>query len=703
MKKILGIVIILLALSTPVDAHFIWGDADVERDVIAGGNVYGENLFPDNWDNAYGWGDHSLVGYLTSYNETDPVFTDHDAFAVSSLLIGQWNNAYGWGNHASAGYLTSYDETDPVFLAHDAFDITSADITLLGNTSGENSGDQDLSGKEDVGVASGLISIHTTTHPIPTTRDARNEIAKGEDDNFVTDADITLLGNTSGTNTNDVTITDTDEIDLTITLQDIKADIKSDSIDETKLDTSTNISLNLADTSVQPNDPLTTLDTTVTGSQLNQMYTDTHIPATGSDTSKIDISVTGQEIGATITANSIDTGDLTSAIGTSLGKADSATQPTDLLDYFLEDGQSDNIVNGTFDLTTTGKLGATVLENTAGDLKLQPDETANDISLFEDATITTVTPAFTLWRNTDKFWMYGDAGAFNLRTAGKKLQFNSNKQISFKATGGHISLQPDGYNVVLESVSNGNPAFQHEGEITSLSASKYIQYIVDTDGYYKTTPEDANILGWNIDLPLDLLDNNLDTTGTVTADSFNGKDITLSEGNLTAPYTLNFKAGSNFYIDVPNTKGWSIKYSGSTSMVWRGNTTWNQMVMSVRDTVGRQLILADQFSNEKNFDHDPQDNPTFYVQSATSPDTDNTQWLSLAHDQTDALLNVGKGDLKIDTNVAVDGDITADNLGTASAEDVGYFEPAKGTDDNFVTDYQLSILSTLVSHTWVNS
>jgi len=561
MKKILGIVIILLALSTPVDAHFIWGDADVERDVIAGGNVYGENLFPDNWDNAYGWGDHSLVGYLTSYNETDPVFTDHDAFAVSSLLIGQWNNAYGWGNHASAGYLTSYDETDPVFLAHDAFDITSADITLLGNTSGENSGDQDLSGKEDVGVASGLISIHTTTHPIPTTRDARNEIAKGEDDNFVTDADITLLGNTSGTNTNDVTITDTDEIDLTITLQDIKADIKPDSIDETKLDTSTNISLNLADTSVQPNDPLTTLDTTVTGSQLNQMYTDTHIPATGSDTSKIDISVTGQEIGATITANSIDTGDLTSAIGTSLGKADSATQPTDLLDYFLEDGQSDNIVNGTFDLTTTGKLGATVLENTAGNLKLQPDGDGNVI-LFGDVILpnTADSKKLVLERNTvsegtQSFSFHIDQyERAHLDIIAKNFQFVADNYIEFQSTTKDISFfTGDSSRAVQFGQYGKNQIFRHYGD-TTAGGPKYIQHVLDTDGYYKTTPKDANILGWNIGM-----------------------------------------------------------------------------------------------------------------------------------------------------DVAVDGDITADNLGTASAEDVGYFEPAKGTDDNFVTDYQLSILSTLVSHTWVNS
>jgi hypothetical protein len=28
-----------------------------------------------NWDTAYSWGDHSLVGYLTSFTETDPIYT----------------------------------------------------------------------------------------------------------------------------------------------------------------------------------------------------------------------------------------------------------------------------------------------------------------------------------------------------------------------------------------------------------------------------------------------------------------------------------------------------------------------------------------------------------------------------------------------------------------------------------------------------
>ena len=48
-----------------------------------------------------------------------------------------------------------------------------------------------------------------------------------------------------------VTVTDSDEIDFTLTGQDITASLKSASIDETKLDTSVNASLDLADSALQ--------------------------------------------------------------------------------------------------------------------------------------------------------------------------------------------------------------------------------------------------------------------------------------------------------------------------------------------------------------------------------------------------------------------------------------------------------------------
>mgnify|MGYP001252779693 CR=1 FL=1 len=57
------------------------------------------------WDTAYGWGDHSTVGYLTSYTETDPIYTASSWYTTTNNA-SSWDTAYGWGNHASVGYLT---------------------------------------------------------------------------------------------------------------------------------------------------------------------------------------------------------------------------------------------------------------------------------------------------------------------------------------------------------------------------------------------------------------------------------------------------------------------------------------------------------------------------------------------------------------------------------------------------------------------
>lgn len=76
-----------------------------------------------NWDTAYSWGNHASAGYLTSYTETDPVFTASEAASITSTDTTNWDTAYGWGNHASAGYLDSADIGVSV-QAYDA-DLTS--------------------------------------------------------------------------------------------------------------------------------------------------------------------------------------------------------------------------------------------------------------------------------------------------------------------------------------------------------------------------------------------------------------------------------------------------------------------------------------------------------------------------------------------------------------------------------------------------
>lgn len=57
-----------------------------------------------NWDTAYGWGDHGTVGYLTSYTETDPIYTASSWYTTTNNS-SNWDTAYGWGDHGAAGYV----------------------------------------------------------------------------------------------------------------------------------------------------------------------------------------------------------------------------------------------------------------------------------------------------------------------------------------------------------------------------------------------------------------------------------------------------------------------------------------------------------------------------------------------------------------------------------------------------------------------
>ena len=61
-----------------------------------------------------------LQNYLTTYTETDPVFAASDAAGITSTDIANWGSAYSWGNHADAGYLTS---TDSIVKVADSFGV----------------------------------------------------------------------------------------------------------------------------------------------------------------------------------------------------------------------------------------------------------------------------------------------------------------------------------------------------------------------------------------------------------------------------------------------------------------------------------------------------------------------------------------------------------------------------------------------------
>ena len=79
-----------------------------------------------------------LQDYLTEYIESDPEFTVWDKSTGISITGSQVSDLQD--------YLTEYSESDPDFNASPAASVTSNDLVNLGNLSGTNTGDQDLSG-----------------------------------------------------------------------------------------------------------------------------------------------------------------------------------------------------------------------------------------------------------------------------------------------------------------------------------------------------------------------------------------------------------------------------------------------------------------------------------------------------------------------------------------------------------------------------
>jgi len=109
-----------------------------------------------SWATAHSWGDHSQAGYITNYNETDPIFTAHVANNITQTNIDNWTTAHSWGDHGAAGYLTI--ETDPIFTAHVANNITQTNIDNW--TAAHNWGDHGAAGYvTDVSdITSALVS-----------------------------------------------------------------------------------------------------------------------------------------------------------------------------------------------------------------------------------------------------------------------------------------------------------------------------------------------------------------------------------------------------------------------------------------------------------------------------------------------------------------------------------------------------------------
>ena len=70
--------------------------------------------------------------YLTSYTETDPIFTASPANSITDGQITNWDTSYDWGDHGAVGYLTSYSETDTLQTVTSRGAATTSSLSVGG-------------------------------------------------------------------------------------------------------------------------------------------------------------------------------------------------------------------------------------------------------------------------------------------------------------------------------------------------------------------------------------------------------------------------------------------------------------------------------------------------------------------------------------------------------------------------------------------
>lgn len=170
----------------------------------------------------------------------DPNAVNADAFDVDNHVSGTTNKVYTATEQTKLAGIETGAEVNNIS------DVNATDLTDAGDSSLHyHSADRNRAN-------------HTGTQTASTISDFDTEVSNNTD----------VAANTAARH-DAVTVTDSAEIDFTLTGQDITASLKAGSIDETKLDMSVNASLDLADSAVQD---LADLGITATATELN--YTD---------------------------------------------------------------------------------------------------------------------------------------------------------------------------------------------------------------------------------------------------------------------------------------------------------------------------------------------------------------------------------------------------------------------------------------------
>ena len=144
------------------------------------------------------------------------------------------------------------------------------------------------------------------------------------------------------------------------------------------------------------------------------------------------------------------------------------------------------------------------------------------------------------------------------------------------------------------------------------------------------------------------------------------------DGSLTLP------ANEYTYFQSANSNASALRISQSLG----------QLLLTVGSLHGTHLVFGLTAYRGRDYDHPNQSNPTIFGHSATDPDSDNTEWWGLTHDQSNAVFSTGKGILDLEPAAAglqmptIIGTDTPTEPVSCTAATAGTFTYVDETDDS---------------------
>lgn len=160
----------------------------------------------------------------------------------------------------------------------------------------------------------------------------------------------------------------------------------------------------------------------------------------------------------------------------------------------------------------------------------------------------------------------------------------------------------------------------------------------------------------------------------LTGYGFIGKDLTVT-GNITAERVSGYL--DNFTEQLNENRSKDVTFGITSNVRFKAPSFFEQKVSFLLTTVdggdivakfddGLQMcldpsdannnfIITSQSNCQRDHDHTPNSvNPTLFIHSATNPNTENDEWISLTHDTTNAVIDWGSGSLNLSGNTTLD-------------------------------------------------